>query len=238
MNNLNSISWHFIKIDSFQDPSNSPYGSDSKHIKIDSFQDPVQWDIWQNVRNWLLSRPLYFTPKLAHFKTLCSELYIKSSKMTPFKTITLDYIVFSISMGDYLQIDSVKISMGDYFQNYFFQDHPYTVELWLLSSPFRGQHIICGELTHFKTIWKRNGTIEHITGQFSWFWLLSRPQYIGSYSVLHYMQWHLSNWLISRPQDLAFCTICSDIHQKWLISRPHTGQGHSYSSSHSNVHTH
>ena len=41
VNNLNSVSWHIIKFDSFQDPSSSLYGSDSKHIKIDSFQDPV-----------------------------------------------------------------------------------------------------------------------------------------------------------------------------------------------------
>ena len=70
---------------------------------------------------------------------------------------------------------------------------------------------------------------------------------------------HATIWLISRPQDNMFCTIHSNIHQKWLLSRPQnlcsqpftvtfiksdsfldtdTGQGHSYSSSHSIVHTH
>ena len=40
----------------------------------------------------------------------------KNFKLTPFKNPALDYIVFSIFMGDTLQIDSVKISMGDYLQ--------------------------------------------------------------------------------------------------------------------------
>ena len=99
VNNLNSISWHFIKIDSFQDPSSDYF---SKMSEIDSFQDTcvLHW-------NWLLSRPQCFTSESTHFKTHAVNYTSTSSKLTPFKTLILDYIASSISMGDYLQIDSI-----------------------------------------------------------------------------------------------------------------------------------
>ena len=56
----------------------TPFKTPVNYHQIDSFQDPM---------------------------FICST---KLFKLTPFKTPALDYIVFSFSMGDTLQIDSVK----------------------------------------------------------------------------------------------------------------------------------
>ena len=155
----------------------------NKFIKIDSFQDPSSKVYGKNVRNWLLSRLLVFYIETWLISWPYAVNYMsKSFKLTLFKTLTLDHIVFSISMGDYLQIDSIKISMRDLpSNNQFFPNHPYTVKVRVLSTPIKRWHIICSEWTHFKTIWKRNGTIEHTHRTvFMTSGLLSRPQYIGS----------------------------------------------------------
>ena len=46
---------------------------------------PLQWLFQQNVRNWLLSRPLCFMSNLIPFKTLCSNIYGKTSQIDSFQ---------------------------------------------------------------------------------------------------------------------------------------------------------
>ena len=67
MNNLNSVSWHFIKIDSFQDPSSdyskrqklTPFKTLVFYIEIDSFQDPVS-DVYGETSEIDFSRLIAF----------------------------------------------------------------------------------------------------------------------------------------------------------------------------------
>ena len=119
---------------------------------------PSQWPIHgKSSEIWLLSRPLWFI-KLTYFRTLCSYTALNFSKLTPFKTPAL-------SMGNYLQIDSVKISMGDYLQqNWLLQDN---FTQWILDS-FQDtweSYITFSEWTHFRTIQKRKR--RHSTQQHS-----------------------------------------------------------------------
>ena len=99
----------------------TPFKTPVNHNQIDSFQDPM---------------------------FICST---KLFKLTPFKTPALDCMVFPISIGDTLQTDSVKISMGNYLQliGYF---------RTILHSEFQ---------THFKT--PVNHTSHSVNG------LISRP---------------------------------------------------------------
>ena len=77
MNNLNGISWHFTKIDSFQDPCVQHWNW--------LLSRPLQWLFQLNIRNWLLSSPLCFTSELTPFKTLCSNVYGKMSQIDSFQ---------------------------------------------------------------------------------------------------------------------------------------------------------
>ena len=202
MNKLNSILWHFIKFDSFQDPKSD---LESKPSQIDSFQDPYilhpKWTHFKTLMfldpNWLISRPRAVN-------------YPKHHPIDLFQDPHIGLYSVLISMGDYLQIDSTK-------------------------SPWETSFNL--EPLKLPTQWNSD--------------LISRqPEAYTS---------HTSIWLISRPQDNMFCTIHSNIPQKWLLSRPQnlhsqlfavtfvksdffqdpdTGQGCSYSSSHRIVHTH
>ena len=59
----------------------------------------------------------------------------KLFKLTPFKTPTLDYIVFSFFMGNTLQIDSVKTPWETTFRKLVLSGPFYTVNFRLLSRP-------------------------------------------------------------------------------------------------------
>ena len=88
VNNLNSVSWHFIQIDSFQDPKSRLYGSDSKHIRNWLLSRPCAVTVYgKNIRNWLISRPSHLWTQIGLIpRPSCFGL-----KLTHFRTHTEDY---------------------------------------------------------------------------------------------------------------------------------------------------
>ena len=144
------------QIDSFQDPKSDLYGKTSQ---IDSFHDPY-----------------IFAPKLTPFKTLTFCTLIDSlqdpvqwtiwniTQLTPFKTLTLDYTVFSISMGDFLQLDNTKSPWETSFRIIFHQNPLHTVKFELILLKSGRWYITPNYLTHFKTLRKH---ILHCTRWFS-----------------------------------------------------------------------
>ena len=121
VNNLNSVSWHFIKINSFQDPSSSLYGSDSKHIEIDSFQDHHS-DLYSKMSQIdSFQDPYILHPNWTHFKTLMFWTQIDSfqdpmqrlSETSPNWLISRPSYWFS-TMFQSPWATTRKISMGDF----------------------------------------------------------------------------------------------------------------------------
>ena len=100
--------------------------------QVDFFQDPLEknWKLVQKLTPFKTITVAYTAnhQKLTPFKTpvhynkidfmfICS---IKLLKLTPLKTPALDYTVFSFSMGDTLQTNSVKSWWESTFQKLFF----------------------------------------------------------------------------------------------------------------------
>ena len=133
--------------DSFQDHHSGLYGMSSEinsfktpvnHHQVDSFQDPM---------------------------FICSTKTVQID--SSFKNPALDYIVLSFSMGDTLQIDSVKSPWETTFRKLVLSRPFYTVNFRLISRPPCESYITFSEWTPFKTIQKRKWTQSTLQYSFS-----------------------------------------------------------------------
>ena len=112
MNNLNGISWHFIKIDSFQDPSSDYF---SKISEIDSFQDPCVFH--QKLTPF---KTLVFYIGIDSFQDPCSDYFSKMSEIDSFQ----DPCVFTLKLAHF------NTHTSNYMSNH---------RNWLISRP---QHCV------------------------------------------------------------------------------------------------
>ena len=185
----------FVDIDSFQDPS--------QMVTFDFFQDPSeeekrkisanwllsrpsQWPIQQFIRNWHLSRPLWYI-KLTHFQDPMLVYSTKMFKLTHFKTP-------AHSMGNYLQIDSVK-------------------------SPWETSFIKIG---YFKTILYSESWIHFKT--LASFWQCFNSPWETSLEKVNFFQDHPTQWISDSFQDpcVSYITFGQWTHFKTIWKRKTT----------------
>ena len=182
----------------------------------------------------------WHTSKLTPFKTPSVTYMAKHHKLTPFKTLM--FCTQIDSFQDPVQRTTQNITQFDSFQDPHIGLHSvFNLHGKLPQINSAKSH---GRLPSESFIIKSPCTQWNLD---SFFWKAEDGTS------------HATIWLLSRPQDNTFRTVHSDIHQKVTPLRPqdihskpfavtfiksdsfqdpNTGQGHSYTSSHSNVHTH
>ena len=143
--------------------------------QIDSFQDPCS-DFQQNIRNWLLSRPLCFTVGIDSFQDPCSDYFSKMSEIDSFQDPCVSY--------HWNWLLSRPCAAFYIWQN---------VTIWLISRPlcFTSDQLLSRPLPFLDTNQQNRHpwqwTVSNIT-QFSHFKTLKLDLYSVSISMGDYLQ--------------------------------------------------